>query len=685
MCGADREWAGVPGRVPGFSGFTWQPTSGLLGSGQWLDALRLFGYNSRHCALPGGLAVSGVERKELSVDRRRTMAYAYAGRFLRIDLTHGAQRVERIDDRDVRRFLLGSGLAAKIYHEEMDPDLDPLHPASPLLTFSGALTGTFAPTASRSSWCGRSPLTGVWNEANMGGHWGAELRFAGLDGLIVTGRAAEPAYLWIHDGQAEIRPAGSLWGLDHFESCERLRAETDPKAQVAGIGPAGEALVRLASVMQGGQGHARAAGRGGMGALLGSKNLKAIVVRGQDRPTYPDLKAFRSFVKAMNEFIQGNSVALSQYGTAGGVPGTEMTGDLPLKNWTLGSWEAASRISGQQIAEAILDRHTHCYACPIGCGKNIKIEAGPYAGVAGHGPEYETLAGFGGNCQCDDLNAICRMNDLCNRYGLDTISTSAVLAFAMEAYDRGLVSRQDLGGLDLTWGNAEAMIAAIHAIARREGCGALLADGVRAAAARLGPAAGAFAIHVKGLELPFHDPRAFVSMAITYATCARGACHLDSLAYYLGYGIRWEDWYNPLQYDKHDSTGQGIVAMDFQNYMAVFNPLGLCKFIAKGKVSPRMAADLVNAALGWDWTAADLLHTGERLFNLKRLINLRLGVTRADDTLPRRMLAEPRPSGMAAGVLPDLDRMLREYYQARGWTAEGVPTAERLAALGLAG
>lgn len=613
------------------------------------------------------------------------MAQPYAGRLLRIDLTRGALRDEPIGDGDVRRFLLGSGLAAKIFYEEMNPDLDPLHPASPLLVFNGVLTGTFAPTASRSTWCGRSPLTGIWNEANMGGHWGAELRFSGFDGMILTGRAAEPVYLWVHDGQAEIRPAGALWGLDHFAACEQLRAETDPKAQVASIGPAGENLVRQANVMQGGQGHARAAGRGGMGALLGSKNLKALVVRGQDRPTYPDRKAFRSFVQALNGFIQGNSVALSQYGTAGGVPGTELTGDLPIKNWTLGSWEAASRISGQQIADTVFDRHTHCYACPIGCGKNIKIEEGPYAGLVGHGPEYETLAGFGANCQCDDLDAICCMNDLCNRYGLDTISTSAAVAFAMEAYERGLVTRQDLGGLDLTWGNAEAMIAAIHAIARREGCGAQLADGVRSAAARLGPAAEAFAIHVKGLELPYHDPRAFVSMAVTYATCARGACHLDSLAYYLGYGVRWDDWYNLAQYDKHDSAGQAKVAADFQNYMAVYNPLGLCKFIVKGKVSPRMTADLVNVALGWEWAAEDLLRTGERLFNLKRLINLRLGVTHADDTLPRRMLTEPRPSGMAAGVLPDLDRMLGEYYQERGWTAEGIPAPERLVALGLAG
>ncbi len=614
------------------------------------------------------------------------MTYVYAGRLLRVDLTTGLHHIEPIEEPMVRHYLLGSGLAARVFYAEMDPRLDPLHPASPLLAFTGLLTGTFAPTGCRSSWCGRSPLTGIWNEANMGGHWGAELRHALLDGLIITGRAARPVYLWLHDGQVEIRPADHLWGRDHFETVDRIRAETDPQAQVACIGPAGENLVRLANIMQGGQEHARTAGRGGMGALLGSKNLKAIAVRGTHRPQYADAQGFREFVRGINRFIQQNSVGMSQFGTAGGVPATELTGDLPLKNWTLGSWkEEAARISGQRIAETIFQRHTHCFACPIGCGKAVQIEDGPYAGIRGHGPEYETLAGFGGNCLCDDLNAIAAMNDLCNRYGLDTISTSSALAFAMEAFEKGLISPADTGGLELTWGNAGAMIDAIHAIAHREGIGAWLADGVRAAAARLGPEAEAFAIHVKGMEVPYHDPRAFVSMAANYATANRGACHLEAISYWLGYGVRFPGWYDPDpdSFDDHDSTGKGQVAVDFQNYMAVYNPLGLCKFIAKGRVTPQDVADLINAALGWGWTAADLLTTGERLFNLKRLINLRLGVTAADDTLPRRFLEEPRPSGGAAGVLPDLKAMLADYYRVRGWTPQGVPTAERLATLGL--
>jgi aldehyde:ferredoxin oxidoreductase len=396
------------------------------------------------------------------------------------------------------------------------------------------------------------------------------------------------------------------------------------------------------------------------------------------------MKAFRDLVRERNKMIKDNSLAMSQLGTPGGVLATERTGDMPLKNWTEGSWpEGADRISGQRIAESIFDRHTHCFSCPIGCGKNVRIDDGPHAGLYGHGPEYETLAGFGGNCQCDDLNAIARMNDLCNRYGLDTISTSSVIAFAMESYEKGLLPAGQTGGLDLTWGNAAAMIELVEAIALRQGLGDLLADGVRAAAARLGPQAEAFAIHVRGLELPYHDPRAFVSMAANYATAVRGACHLESLSYWMGYGSRWDGWYDPDDFDPHDSQGKGQVAVDFQNCMGLYNALGLCKFIAKGKVAPSHLAELANVALGWDQSTEDLLRVGERLFNLKRLINLRLGSTAADDTLPRRLLAEPRPSGGAKGVLPDLDLMLSDYYQARGWTSEGLPSSDKLAELGL--
>ncbi len=615
------------------------------------------------------------------------MPLAYAGKFLRIDLTDHHWREEAIADRTVSDYLLGSGLAAKLYYDEMDAAVAPLEPGNPLYVFNGLLTGTFAPAGCRSSWCGRSPLTGIWNESNMGGHWGAELRFCDYDGLALTGRAEKPVYLWLDGpaGRIEVRSAEHLWGKDHFETVELLRAETDPKAQVASIGPAGENGVRFAGVTSGARGHERMAGRGGMGCLMGSKNLKAIVVRGRAKPDYHDPEAFRAFVRETNASIKENSIGMSRLGTAGGIVGATQHGDVALSNWRLGTWDDVEHISGQRIHETMWVRDTHCFACPIGCGKKVAIKDGPYAGVRAHGPEYETLAGFGGNLLNDDLNSIAKANEMCNAFSLDTISTSGVIAFALEAYEKGLLAPAQADGLDLAWGNAQAILALVEKIARRQGIGDLLADGVRAAAERLGQGAAALAVHVKGMEVPYHDPRAFVSMAVNYATAARGACHLESLSYWNGYGFTLPDLGPAEVLDRFTSSPQQArLAYNFQNYMSVYNPLGLCKFIIKGRVGPETTVELINRALGWDWTAEDLLGMGAKLFQLKRLINLRLGITAAADTLPPRLLTEPRPTGSAAGILPDVEAMLSVYYALRGWTADGVPTHERLVSLGLA-
>jgi aldehyde:ferredoxin oxidoreductase len=614
------------------------------------------------------------------------MSSVCAGRFLRIDLSSQEIQEQEIAEGDLRHWLLGSGLAAHMFYKEMDPAAEPLEPASPLLVFNGLLTGSYAPAASRTSWCGRSPLTGIWGESNFGGHWGAQLRFAGFDGLVITGRAPSPVYLWIHQGEAEIRDAGHVWGSGTFETHDRLREETDRKAHVACIGPAGENLVRVAGVMTGGQGHNRTAGRGGMGALMGSKNLKGIVVWGREKPSAPDPDRFRAAVREANLFIRERSEGMSLTGTAGGVPATELYGDLPLKNWREGSWpEGAQAISGQTIRETIRTRDTRCFACPIGCGKAIEVKEGPYAGTWGEGPEYETLAGFGGNLLIDDLPALAAINVRCNDLGLDTISTSGVIAFAAEAMERGLISPDDAGELRLGWGEPEPVLALVEQIAHREGLGALLADGVRAAAVQLGPETEPFAIHVKGLELPYHDPRGFVSIGLNYATAGRGACHLESLSYWRGYGVEWPGWQEG-PYDRFASDESTVeMTIAFQDLMATYNPLGLCKFIVKGGMDPARTAQLLDAATGWGWTAKDLMRAGERIFNLKRLINLRLGTAPGDDTLPQRFLKEPRPSGTAEGVLPDLDAMLPMYYELRGWGADGKPASERLKALGLPG
>ena len=612
------------------------------------------------------------------------MANVYAGRIVRLDLSSGRQEEVELQESDLRTFLLGSGLAARLFYREMDPRCGPLEPAGPLYILNGLLTGTFLPTACRSSWCGRSPLTGIWNESNVGGHWGAELRFAGLDGLVVTGQAPEPVYLWVDgkSGRVEVRPAGHLWGLDHNATVERLLQETDPQAQVASIGPAGERGVRFAAVMVGEPLHTRAAGRGGMGAVLGAKRLKAIAVRGEGRPAYVNEAALKAGLREEVRRIRDRSMAMAEYGTAGGVPGSERTGDLPLRNWQEGSWPAgAQAIAGQRIRQEFLLRDTRCFACPIGCGKAVQME---WKGerVRGHGPEYETLAGFGGLLWNDDLPGIIALNDRCNRYGLDTISTSAVIAWAIEAYDRGFLTSRDTDGLELAWGDSEVALLLVDRIAHRQGFGNWLAEGVRSLARELGPAAEAFTVQVKGLEVAYHDPRAFTSMAVNYATANRGGCHLESLSYWNGYGVAQPELGFPEPVDPGDAVGQARLAVAFQNYFALFNPLGLCKFLGRAEVGPGTLARWIENALGWDVDVEELLRTGERLFNLKRLINLRLGISRRDDVLPPRLLREARPSGGAAGRLPDLETMLAEYDRLRGWE-EGRPGRERLQALGL--
>jgi len=596
------------------------------------------------------------------------MSGPYAGRWLRIDLSEGTVEEEAFTEEEVRQWLLGSGMAAYLFDRGLEPDRDPLDPASPLLIFNGLLTGTFAPAAARTSWCGRSPLTGIWNESNVGGHWGAQLRFAGYDGLVITGRAPSPVYLWIDDDRVEVRDGAHLWGLGTFETHDRLREETDSGAQVACIGPAGENRARLAGVMVGGRAHNRAAGRGGMGAVMGSKNLKAIVVRGRrDRKAATQSRpSLNAVVRDLNRYIRSRSEGMSLTGTAGGIPAAEHFGGMPLKNWQEGSWpEGAKAISGQAIRESIWVKDTFCHACPVGCGKAVRVSSGPYAGEVLEGPEYETLCGFGGNLLIDDLEALATLNARCNDLGLDTISTSGVIAFAAEAVERGMISAEEAEGL--TWGDPQPVLALVDRIARREGLGDLLAEGVRAAAQRLGPEAERFALHVKGLEPAYHDPRAFVDMGLNYATASRGACHLESATYWRGYGIEWPGWQEGPR-DRFASDEETVrLVIAFQDFLAVYNPIGLCKFMVKGGLDPVRTAEVVAAATGWEWTADDLMRTGRRIFDLKRRINERLGVTRADDTLPYRFLHEPRPSGTAAGVLPDLGAMLPLYYELRGW------------------
>jgi len=611
------------------------------------------------------------------------MGLGFCGKLIRVDLSSKRVTVESLNEESFRKYLSGSGLAAKILYEEFDNTLEPLHPEVPLAIVAGLLTGTPVPSACKLSICARSPQTGIWDEATVGGYFGAELKFAGYDGLIITGKSKNPVYIWISQDKVRINSAEHLWGKDTFTTTERLLKETHPKARVACIGQAGENLCGIASVMIDGW-ESRAAARGGMGAVMGSKNLKAVVLRGTKRPQVKEKEDLISSIRETLPFLRGTTEGLHKFGTAVGMySGVEPSGDLPIKNFLQGKWEeGAKKTTGETLVERFLEKHYGCFSCPIRCGKIIKLKIGGEERLM-HGPEYESNAALGALCLNDNLEQISLANELCNRYGLDTISTGSAIAFAMEAFEKELISILDTDGLELKWGNTEAIIKLIHKIAKREGIGDILADGTKKAAEKIGKNSIEFAIHVKGLELPLHDPRAFVSMALTYATGNRGACHLDSLSYTFEGSLPIEGIPYDHSLSTHSAEGKPELIFRLQNYMASLNALGLCKFLFCGKIGPPKIAEWTNLVTGWDLTGEELLKIGERLFNLKRMYNYRLGITRKDDFLPPRLLTSDRKEGGAKGSLPHLGKMLNKYYELRGWSEDGVPTPEKLKKLSL--
>ena len=605
------------------------------------------------------------------------------GKYLQIDLSSREITTHTIAEKDARKYFLGSGFAALLFLKELDPLLDPLDPDSPVYIFNGVVTGSTIPTACRISFCGRSPLTGIWNESNVGGHFGAALSKAGLAGMVIRGKAHAPVYLYINEGKVEIRSAVHLWGLDTFDAYDQLLAETHPKARAAVIGPAGEHLVRFASIMQGGRTHSRAAGRGGMGAVFGSKMLKGIVIFGSEKVESSQPEYLRELVREQNPIIRSKTTGLSKFGTAGGVVGAEFLGDLPIHNYTKGSWPmGAAAISGQFLAETYTVKQTFCHACPIGCGKRVDAQLKDGTHIQGEGPEYETLAGMGGMLEIDDLDTMLKANDYCNRMGMDTISASATAAFAVEAFENGLITADQCEGYALKWSDPDTLLLLLNLMAEKRVLGEILSNGTRAAARSIGDGAEKYAMHAKGMELAYHDPRATFSMAANYATANRGGCHLEALSYWTLSGLDGSSW-SPQPAERFSNADAAKQAVAFQNYLSTYNPLGICKFLGKSEPSPQLIVDLVNAHTGWDMSAQELLETGERLFNLKRMINNRLGVTRHDDDLPERFKTQPRPDGAAAGQLPDLDRILKDYYQIRGWSEAGFPAEETVKRLGL--
>ena len=583
---------------------------------------------------------------------------------LKVNLRTGKTEVFSIPPLWTREYLGGSSLAARLLYDSLTRELDPLSPEAPLLFLTGPLTGTSGPSVGRFVVCGKSPATGLWAESNAGGFWGVELRKTGYDGLWITGKAETPVYLWVNGNRVEVRAASHLWGQDTYEIQESIQKELSLRGvRVAGIGPAGETRLPFAGIFCD---HGRAAGRAGLGAVMGAKNLKAIAVRGGEKIPLADEASYRTLRTQANLSLKADPLTtmLHDLGTAGGADYFDYLGEMPKKYFGAGVLEGSEKISGASVAESILVGTSACHACVISCGRVVDLGDG----VRRKGPEYETLVGFGPNLGLTDPALATRLGERCDRYGMDVISASGVIGLAFALYEKGVLTEDETDGLSLTWGNAEAAETLLEKMIRREGIGALLAEGARAFARRFG--AEEEAAQVNGLEVAYHDPRGASGMALVYATSPRGACHNKSDYFFVDIG-QAEDTLGMDFFDRHAGAEKAANVARHQNWRTVNDALVMCHF---ANVPPQTVRDLVNAATGESFSVEDLLRIGERGWNLKRLINGRLGLTRANDRLPARLL-RPLEDGGAAGYEIPFEEMLAAYYEARGWDAEtGMPS-----------
>ncbi|MBT3389756.1 MAG: aldehyde ferredoxin oxidoreductase family protein [Chloroflexi bacterium] len=593
---------------------------------------------------------------------------------LKLDLTSGAQEIYTVPAEWQRDYIGGSALAARLLYDDLHPAVDALAPESPLLFITGPLTGTAGPSVGRFVICGRSPATGLWAESHCGGFWGPELRKAGFDGLWISGRARNPVYLWIQDGQVELRDASHLWGLETAAAQETIiqTLGSKPKPRVAVIGPAGESQIPFALILTD---HGRVAGRTGLGAVMGSKNLKAVAVRGSGNipVASADFPALRS---AANRALKDDNFtsAAHELGTAAVADYADYLGEMPKKYFRAGTFDGVSNISGSTMAETILTGTSACHACVIACGRVVQLDDDGNR----KGPEYETVVGFGPNLLIDDLPFIARMGELCDRYGMDTISLSGTLGLAFTLFEQGIITTADTGGLELNWGDRQVVETLVHQTARRAGFGAALAEGSRALGRRFG--AEDQAVQVNGLELAYHDPRGASGMALVYATSPRGACHNQS-DYFLPDLFGQDEPAIGLEYfERHAGAGKAANVAIHQNWRTVFNALVMCVF---ANVPPEDILGLLNAATGETRTLEELVYAGERAWNLKRIINRNLGLVGANDVLPAP-LRIPYADGGSAGYEIPFEAMLQAYYIARGWDSEtGMPTDSKLTELNL--
>lgn len=602
----------------------------------------------------------------------------YVGRLLRVNLSTKTITTEPLREDWARDFVGGVGYSARLLYEELKPGIDPLGPENKLSFMTGPVNGTMIPAASRCSVCAKSPYTGSFFHSIFGGFFGPELKFAGYDGLIVEGKADKPVYLWIDDDHVELRDGAHLWGKDTFTTQAMLRSEIGDEAiHIATIGKAGEDGTPFAMIML----DMRAAGRGGMGAVMGSKNLKAIAVRGTGSVSVPNMLKVYNTALCINERVATNPAVkgLSDYGTPRNVASMNVAGILPTRNWQTEVFEGMKDITGEVMREKVVKGHRACFACSINCTKYSVVPDGPYKSII-NGPDYETIYGFGSICEVDDIKALCKADEICDHYGMDLITASMCVAWAMECYEKGIFTKEDTGGLDLTWGNAEAMLELTEMIGKREGLGALLAKGTQEAAKIVGKGSEAFVITNKHMEWPGHTCRPFPAAAVGYATGPRGGSHHD---------IRPTAEKSGLV-DRKVLDGKGALAAEINHWLILCDSAGLCHLgepiWGPMKISQNVV-EAINAVTGWELDYEGYRKIAERQWNMIRCFSAREGFTRKDDLLPRRFMEEPVPSGPMKGAVisrDTLERLKNDYYTYRGWDLEtGNPTPEKLRELGL--
>ncbi len=595
------------------------------------------------------------------------------GKLLRVDLTAGTCKIEALNDKWAKEFIGGRGLASKYLAEEVAADIDALSPKNKLIMATGPLTGTYGAANGRYMVVTKSPLTGTIASSNSGGYFPCELRYAGFSMIIFEGKAEHPCYLQIYNDRVELVGAVHLWGKPTQETEDAILAEFHGDAKVACIGPAGENQVLFANIMN--DKH-RASGRSGVGAVMGSKNLKAVAVRGTGGVKVAKPAAFRETAIETYGMLKENPVSgegLPALGTPVLVNVINQFGALPTRNFQEDTFAGAEAISGEALAATYLKRNKGCMGCVIGCGRVTSLSGARFSG-SGEGPEYETLWSLGATCGVDDLAAITKANYICNEYGMDTITAGATVACAMELYEKGLINEAEIG-MSLNFGDADAMVKLVEMAAKKEGFGAKIALG----SYRLAESYGApeLSMTVKKQEFPAYDGRGMQGMALNYATSNRGACHVR------GYLVSPEILGLPEKIDPQATDGKATWAKIFQDFTAVVDSVGVCLFTTFALGVPQFAK-FYSAATGVELTDEGLLEAGDRIYNLERVFNLAAGIDPSQDTLPKRLLEDPISDGPLKGEVAKLDQMLPEYYEQRGWSVKGIPSKKKLQELGLA-